>query len=331
MQSLLWLVASLLLSGIAQANTVKLVALTPRAQNQVDENLTSVAAEFIVDALGRSKGMHALGTADALPFLDEMGQAQLGSCDDDSTCLFEIGGALGVDYVVASSIAALSGSWVVTLRFLNLVAGTISQRATVTLPRDEPTFVKALCPFVQNALAELAVMDPRINADPNVCDGFEPSPPLPLSDGGDFEHLPDLADGGPANRFQLGFRLGFGGHAGILGASVEARYSFYSFNLGTGAYTLTSAATARMLTFDVGRGGTLYPYASAHFAWTLKEGLFGVEQRPGSAVGATVGVEYLPLPWLSLKGGAGLAYNPQTWGLEGYAPLAWDATVGFLF
>lgn len=327
MPHLISTIALLLVSVAAQAQVVKMVTLAPRVQSQIEENLGAVTAELIVDALSRGKGMHALGTADVLPFLDEMGQAQLQACDDDSACLIEIGGALGVDYIVAPSIGVLGGSWVVTLRFLVPADGSVAQRTTVTLPRNESRFVAALCPVVQNALSELALVDSRINADPNLCDGYEPPPPVPPVDNEGFAQLP----GEPEKRIMFGVRLGAGGHAGILGASVEARYGRYSVNLGTGTYTLTAAATATLVTFDIGDAGTLSPYGSAHFAWTLKDGLFCVEQRPGSAVGATIGLEYLPLSWLSLRGGAGLAYNPQTWDLDGHPPLAWDATVGFLF
>lgn len=333
MRRLTWTLSALLLPLAAQAASVKMVTLTPRAQQQVDESFVNVAAELIVDALGRSKGLHALGTADVMPFLDEMGQTQLEACDDDTACLIEIGGALGVDYVVAPGIGVLGDNWLITLRFLVPADGTVAQRSTATLPRSEESLLKNLCPYVQGALRELSAKDARVRGDPSVCDGYAPAsaegslPAPPLPDDEVFGRLPPATF---EDRLTFGLRAGVGGHTGILGAGVEARYGRYSFNLGTGTYSLTAAATANVTTFTVG-GLRLSPYGSLHFAWTAANGLFGIQQHPGAAAGATVGVELLPLRWLSVRGGVGFAYNPQTWGTSGHPPLAWDGTVGVLF
>lgn len=333
MRRLTWTFAALLVPLVAQAASVKMVTLTPRVQQKVDSSFVNVAAELIVDALGRSKGLHALGTADVVPFLDEMGQTQLEACDDDTACLIEIGGALGVDYVVAPSIGVLGDNWLMTLRFLVPADGTVAHRSTVTMPRNEDSLLKNLCPYVQSALRELSARDARVQGDPALCDGYAPmavdaslpAPPLPQDDV--FTRLPPAS---AEKALVFGVRAGVGGHAGILGVGVEARYDRYSVNVGTGTYSLTAAATAHIATFAVG-DMKLSPYGSLHFAWTAANGLLGIRQRPGAAAGATVGVELLPLRWISVRGGVGFAYNPQTWGTAGHPPLAWDGTVGVLF
>lgn len=322
------LTALVLIGTPALAAPVKVVLLTPRMQREADRPNAGVVGELMVDALGKD-GMTALGSGDVVPFLDETAQSQLEACDDDTACLIEIGGALGVDYIVAPSIGVLDESWVVTMRFLVPKDGTVAHRVTKQWPRTRE-FSETICPFVQETLAGLGKIDRRVTGDARRC-GDTTAPlastgPSAGKNGAPGEELeplpaPKRAPGGVA----FGLRAGTGGHSGILGIGAEVRTSSFAFGIGTGTYTLTASATW----FPTQFGEIVAPYLSAHVAWTLADGL--VKQKPGAAGGATVGLELRPVSWLNLRGGIGAAYNPQTYGTEGHPPLAVDGSLGFVF
>ena len=123
---------------------------------------------------------------------------------------------------------------------------------------------------------------------------------------------------GPYHR-SFAVRAGVGGHTGVLGVGVEWRPSFFGLAVGTGTHLLSCG-----LTFGppANEGGI---YADLHFT-RVSAGFFGTSTVDGIAFGATLGYDLRPLPWLSVKAGAGVVQNSAKAG-----SFTWDLNVGPVF
>lgn len=155
---------------------------------------------------------------------------------------------------------------------------------------------------------------------------------LSLVEGGSEQILGELVNPdapspeytGPS-RLSLAFRVGSGGQTGILGAGLELRWSFIGLHVGFGGY-LTGG-----LTFGgpSNRGGF---YVDLHGAYGNPRKLYGGLESAASekGFGGTLGWDFRPVPWLSLKLGAGAAYstaNGEDWKKR---LLLLDGQIGFV-
>lgn len=128
-------------------------------------------------------------------------------------------------------------------------------------------------------------------------------------------------DGGKPPRFAV--RAGLSGHAGFLGVSGEVRAGPVGFVLGTGAYALGGGLSFGSLK---NAGGF---YGDLHVLW-LQAGLIGASTPGGIGLGASVGWDWRPVRWLSIKTGLGAGWNSARM-REGGIPLTVDLAIGPVF
>lgn len=100
---------------------------------------------------------------------------------------------------------------------------------------------------------------------------------------------------------QVAVRAGYSPHVGVLGVGAELKLGLVGIALGTGGYPVAGG-----LSFGrtAGQSGL---YVDVHAVWTGSS-LFVERARSGLSLGATVGYDLRPLPWLSIKAGLGGAY-----------------------
>lgn len=191
MRLLLHLALGLVVSLPAIADTPKLLVLSPRAARTSDRDLGVVVGELIVDAAGRARGLTIVAEQEATAFLDPSTRKQLDGCADDGACMIEIGGALGVSYLLAPALGGIGDQFLLTLRLFDAREGTLIARMNQTLARDEKVLAAALCPKVQELFSLAAAQGVPVLAQPASC-GLKadastaapppdelPSPPIP--------------------------------------------------------------------------------------------------------------------------------------------------------
>ncbi len=101
--------------------------LTPSGvEAAVAENLTQVLA----DELKNLENARVVGRDDIRNMLSLMGDKQQLGCADDDACLVEIGGALGVSYLVAGTVGKIADTFIIALRLTNPREGTVENRVT---------------------------------------------------------------------------------------------------------------------------------------------------------------------------------------------------------
>src|SRR5262249_28469003 len=71
-------------------------------------------------------------------------QKQILGCSDDTSCLSEIGAALGVDYLVVGHVGKVSGTYVISLRLIAPDALRVENRITESFSGREDQLVGAV-------------------------------------------------------------------------------------------------------------------------------------------------------------------------------------------
>ncbi len=106
-----------------------LAVLDITAGKLLTEEQRRILTKLVAAELQRHGVERVIGTDDikALLSLDKL--KQLTGCNDES-CLAEVGGALGVEWLVAGSIGQLGGRYVLELRLMNVQTVTVARRTT---------------------------------------------------------------------------------------------------------------------------------------------------------------------------------------------------------
>ena len=123
------LTAGLSLSAMAQT---KLAVTEIKARRGVDPVLAKVVEEFLASEIAKTGRYQVIGRDDILRMLDHDQQKQMMGCSDDS-CMAEIGGAMGVDYLAAGSLDRVGKSVLITIKLINVREATVERRETERL------------------------------------------------------------------------------------------------------------------------------------------------------------------------------------------------------
>ena len=123
----------------------KLAVLDVRTGPGVDAALAPYLTQIIAKEVADRTGAAPLVSADIAAMLGfEKKKQMLGCSEEDSSCLAEITGALGVQRVVATSVAASGGRYLVTMSLIDSQKARPLARDAESSPLDNDDLVKAL-------------------------------------------------------------------------------------------------------------------------------------------------------------------------------------------
>ena len=112
--------AVLLLIGLLLAAAPKIAVLDVRTGAGVDPALGPYLAQVLAKEVADRTGASPLVSADVTAMLGfERNKRMLGCTEEDSQCLAEITGALGVEQVLASSVSVSSGRYLLAMSLLD--------------------------------------------------------------------------------------------------------------------------------------------------------------------------------------------------------------------
>jgi len=128
-----WTVAGALLWSAPAGAVEKSVAVLNIKSAQIKAEDCIAVTNFMTTELQKIPGYKVLAWDDVTKMLEhEAGKQQLG-CDDDK-CISEIGGALGVEFIVAGDIGAVGDRYVMTIRQIDITKaqtlGRVSRKVT---------------------------------------------------------------------------------------------------------------------------------------------------------------------------------------------------------
>ncbi len=162
----------------ASATRQKAAVLDVRAVQGVSPGTAAILTAIVVD--GASKGFDVISQADVSAMIGFEKQRQMLGCAEDTGCLAEIGGALGVDYVLSGQVGQIGSRYHLSLQLLDSRKAKVVSRAARFSERDDD----ALAAAAQATVAELvAGASGRAAGSP---------PPLPPGAGEPFAR-PDLS------------------------------------------------------------------------------------------------------------------------------------------
>jgi TolB-like protein len=198
------------LSGARAAATFKLEVGTEGTSAAVldleGHGVSAATAANLTDLLSlelkKFKGLNVVSRSEIQAMLQYQTDKMVLQCSSDTSCLIEIGGALGVDYLVSGSIGRLGESLVVSLKLLSIHEAKVTSRVSETFEGDEGELVRALRFASQRLLGKQAAGNGSLTAVSNVDAGL-----LTLNGAKEMKYpLPGPVAGLPVGKHGIDFK-----------------------------------------------------------------------------------------------------------------------------
>jgi hypothetical protein len=138
--------------GSLSSRKVAMMRLTPRPG--VDEGLAAQLSDVLAGEMRKAPGVSVLTDADIAAVLGLERQKQLLGCSD-SSCLAELGGALGVDRLVHGSLGKVGESYLVHLASVDPRSGAVVGSASERIAGSADALLDALPRMARQLLTEL--------------------------------------------------------------------------------------------------------------------------------------------------------------------------------
>ncbi|HEY6001421.1 MAG TPA: hypothetical protein VIV57_01025 [Anaeromyxobacter sp.] len=177
MRAFLLVAAAVLPLAASPAGRQKIAVLDVRAVQGVAPGTAAILTAIVVD--GASRGFDVISQSDVAAMIGFEKQRQMLGCAEDSGCLAEIGGALGVDYVLSGQVGQIGSRYHLSLRLLDSRKAKVASRVARFSERDDD----ALAAAAQAAVADLMAGVGQARGVP---------PPLPPG-AGEPSAMPDLS------------------------------------------------------------------------------------------------------------------------------------------
>lgn len=171
----------------------RIAVLDLRAVQGVSPGTATILTAIVVDDTARG-GYDVISQADISAMLGFEKQKQVLGCAEDSSCLAEIGGALGVEFVLSGQVGQIGSRFHLSLQLLDARKSKVVSRVARFSDRDEDRLAEA----AQRSLGELleaarAASQQRVATRTDTpakapASNPEPPPPAKLASPG-----PDLA------------------------------------------------------------------------------------------------------------------------------------------
>jgi hypothetical protein len=135
----------LLLLALLLSAAPKIAVLDVRTVAGVDPALGSYLTQVLAKEVADRTGASPLVSADVTAMLGfERNKRMLGCSEEDTQCLAEITGALGVQEVLACSIAVSGGRYLVSMSLLDARKARPIKRTAQSAPQDDEELLKAV-------------------------------------------------------------------------------------------------------------------------------------------------------------------------------------------
>jgi len=120
------------LAGPLEGRDLKVVVPGVHAYAGVPAGSADVLSDLLLNALLARHGVHAMGPADVRAMLTAEQQKNLLGCSDES-CMAELAGALGADWLIGGSVGRLEDLYVLSLQLIDARKARVTARASVNL------------------------------------------------------------------------------------------------------------------------------------------------------------------------------------------------------
>jgi len=120
------------------------VAVIDMAAHDVSEGLAQSLTQLLSLEFKKFEGLGVISRDEIRTLLRFEADRQMLQCTDDTACLVEIGGALGVDYLVAGSVGRLGEAFVLNLKLMDIGRAVVVSRVAESFQGPERELPQAL-------------------------------------------------------------------------------------------------------------------------------------------------------------------------------------------
>lgn len=164
---------SALVALLLTAGPMKVAVMTLEPGEGVPEKTAAAITETVIAEVRRQPNLQVVTPQEISTLLGFERQKQLLGCHEDTSCMTEIGSALGVDRLLMGSLAKLGASWLVHLKLIDAARGSaVGQSDRRLKDKSIDDVLDALPPMV----VELFGKAPAPAAAPPVA-----APPVPAA------------------------------------------------------------------------------------------------------------------------------------------------------
>jgi TolB-like protein len=207
------------IEGVAQAKSVDIAAKPTKiavldlaaygAPQELADNLTQLLAL----ELKRFEKLSVISRDEVKAMIQYETEKQIATCKSDVACLIEIGGALGVEYLVSGAIGKLEDTYVLNLKMMDIQKAEVTTRVSETYRGPE----RHLAQTVRFAVSQL--VNRRVEGKGNVAIATDVDAKSKI-DGGELVSLPTAVEGLPSGKHAL-TTLAEGYHPGFQEFYIE--------------------------------------------------------------------------------------------------------------
>jgi TolB-like protein len=227
MRFTLALLLVVLASVASAAPRAKVAVMEVKNVQGVPEGTATILTDIVVSEVARY-GFEVVSKADIAAIVGFEKQKALLGCSDDSSCLAEIGGALGVDYMLTGTVGQIGSRYRISLILVDVKKGKVAGRAADFCDKNEDALANAALSRVREIIAAIQAATsgekPAVAAKPGPGAAPPPvlaaKPPPPAAQAAPIAPAPEepLAPGAPWSRRKiLGVSLTGGGGLMLVG------------------------------------------------------------------------------------------------------------------
>ncbi len=152
----LLLAAALPLAASAAPARVKVAVMDVKNVQGVPEGTAIILTDIVVSEVAKSR-VDVVSKGDIAAMIGFEKEKQILGCSDDSKCLAEIGGALGVDYMLTGQVGLIGSRYRISLLLVDSKKAKVAARSARFCDRNEDALAQA----AQETVAELLAAIPR--------------------------------------------------------------------------------------------------------------------------------------------------------------------------
>lgn len=114
-----------------KASDLLSVAITDiKISSQMPRELSATFSTAIAEELEKTAAFKTISSQEIIQMLDHEGQKQLLACSSDVSCLTDIGGALGTDYLLTGSVLQVDEAYLIQLQLIDIANAKVANRVS---------------------------------------------------------------------------------------------------------------------------------------------------------------------------------------------------------
>lgn len=119
--------------GVAAGERIRIAVLDPTAKGEVPQELPAALSSLAATKLVDLRVFDVITQDDVRQMIDHEANKQSLGCEAEASCLAEIGGALGVPWLLGGSVVKLGDAWILTLNLIEIEKAKPIARETISV------------------------------------------------------------------------------------------------------------------------------------------------------------------------------------------------------